>query len=76
MAFPNSIINSKGVFQVVRIIVDDKFSREIFEVPKDTNPSRPEPTPGYHRNWMHAFPPVLHASYHALASDLTIAPSV
>jgi hypothetical protein len=76
MVFPNSIINSKGVFQVVRIIVDDKSSREIFKVPKDTNPSRPEPTPGYHRNRMHAFPLVLHASYYALASDLTIAPSV
>jgi hypothetical protein len=76
MVFPNSIINSKGVFQVVRIIVDDKYSREIFKVPKDTNPSRPEPTPGYHRNRMHAFPPVLHASYHTLASDLTIAPSI
>ena len=76
MVFPNSIINSKGVFQVVRIIVDDKYSREIFKVPKDTNPSRQEPTLGYHRNRMHAFPPVLHASYHTLASDLTIAPSV
>jgi hypothetical protein len=75
MVFPNSIIKSK-VFQVVRNIVDDKYSREIFKVPKDTNPSRPEPTPGYPRNRMHAFPPVLHASYHTLASDLTIAPSV